>query len=83
MKMKKKLMLLVGLFMVGLVNQADALMGIEAWADELQISCTIAVVSPNGGYVMAAGTKQLCLSEPWSICFSEPCQPIIWGHPDI
>lgn len=83
MKMKKKLSLLIGLFMLGLANQANALMPVEAWADEFQISCTIAVLSPGGGYVMAAGTKRLCISTPWSICFYEPCNPIIWGHPDV
>jgi hypothetical protein len=80
MKMKKKLMVLVAVVMMGLAAQT-AKAGV--WEEEVLRPCTIAYISPRGGYVLVSGVSTICMYSPWSACWSAPCAPIVHGHPHI
>jgi hypothetical protein len=78
MKMKKKLMMLVAVLMMGLAAQTAQA---SVWEDEMIRPCNIVYQSPRGGYVIAAGVNSVCIYSPWSVCWSTPCEPIVIGHP--
>lgn len=80
MKMKKKLMVLLAVLMMGLAGQTAQA---NVWEEEVLLPCTIAYVSPRGGYVIAAGVNTVCMYSPWSVCWNAPCTPIVHGHPHI